>query len=148
MDVWALLGLGLMITGGGSGSAIGLVISSEAVIGLLKKRPDQFGVALAMAMPPATQGLYGFVAFMLYKGLVTPHMTTFQGAVILGAGMAMFLSCCLSAIWQGIICAAGIQSQAQGNNVFGTTMMLAAFPEFYAILSLVSAILMMPLMKM
>jgi hypothetical protein len=31
---------------------------------------------------------------------------------------------------------------------FGNTMILAAFPEFYAILSLIAAILMMPLLKL
>jgi V/A-type H+-transporting ATPase subunit K len=140
--ILATAGLGLMVTGGGAGSAQGLVITGEAVIGLLKKRPEKFGAALALAMPPATQGLYGFVAFMLYKGLVKPDMTPFAGGIILAAGIGMFLSCWLSAIYQGRVCAAGIEATAQGKEVFGITMMLAAFPEFYAILSLVAAILM------
>ena len=146
--IMATAGLGLMITGGGAGSAHGLSITGEAVIGLLKKKPEKFGTGLALAMPPATQGLYGFVAFFLYKNMVTPEITPFAGGIILASGIAMFLSCWISAIWQGKVCAAGIEATAQGKDVFGITFMLAAFPEFYAILSLVAAILMMPLAKM
>ena len=147
MNVFAAAGLGLMIGGGGAGSAMGLVISSSALIGLIKKRPELYGTGLALAMPPATQGLYGFVAFILYKNYVTAATTPFQAAIILAAGIGMFFSCLFSAIYQGKICADGIAATAQGKNVFGTTMMLAAFPEFYAILSLVAAIMMLGLMK-
>ncbi|MCX8042793.1 MAG: ATPase [Desulfobacterota bacterium] len=148
MDILATVGLGLMIAGGGAGSAIGLAISSSAFLGLLKKKPELFGTGLALVMPPATQGLYGFVAFVLYKNYVTADLTVFQGSLILAAGIGMFFPCLLSAIWQGKVCADGIAATAQGKNVFGITMMLAAFPEFYAILSLVGAILLMPLLRM
>ncbi len=147
VSILGIIGVGLMVGGGGAGSAMGLVISSSALLGLYKKRPEMLGVGLGLAMPPATQGLYGFVGFILYKNYLVPGITAFQAAVILAAGAAMFFSCLLSAIYQGMICADGIKATAQGKNVFGTTMMLAAFPEFYAILSLVMAIMMLGLMK-
>jgi V/A-type H+/Na+-transporting ATPase subunit K len=147
VSILGIIGLGLMVGGGGAGSAMGLGISSSALIGLFKKKPELLGVGLGLAMPPATQGLYGFVGFVLYKNYIVPGMTAFQAAVILAAGAAMFFSCLFSAIYQGKVCADGIAATAQGKNVFGTTMMLAAFPEFYAILSLVMAIMMLGLMK-
>lgn len=147
ISILGIVGVGLMVGGGGAGSAMGLVISSSALMGLIKKRPDLYGVGLGLAMPPATQGLYGFVGFILYKNYITAGMSAFQAGVILAAGMGMFFSCLLSAIYQGKICADGIAATAQGKNVFGQTMMLAAFPEFYAILSLVAAIMMLGLMK-
>jgi V/A-type H+-transporting ATPase subunit K len=147
MDILATAGLGLMIGGGGAGSAIGLAISGSAFLGLIKKKPEMFGAGLALVMPPATQGLYGFVAFVLYKNFITPDMSMFHSSIILAAGLGMFFACFFSAIWQGKVCADGIAATAQGKNVFGTTMMLAAFPEFYAILSLVAAILLMPLLR-
>ena len=148
MDILATAGLGLMIGGGGAGSAIGLAISSSAFLGLLKKKPELFGTGLALVMPPATQGLYGFVAFILYKNYVTANLSVFQGSIILAAGIGMFFSCLFSAIWQGRVCADGIAAIAQGKNVFGITMMLAAFPEFYAMLSFVAAILMQGLLML
>ena len=147
VSILGIVGLGLMVGGGGAGSAMGLAISSSALLGLIKKKPELFGVGLGLAMPPATQGLYGFVGFVLYKSYVVPGMSAFQAGVVLAAGVAMFFSCFFSAIYQGKICADGIAATAQGKNVFGTTMMLAAFPEFYAILSLVAAIMMMALLK-
>lgn len=148
MSILGIIGVGLMVSGGGAGSAMGLSISSSALLGLIKKRPDMLGVGLGLAMPPATQGLYGFVGFILYKNYIVPGLTPFQAAVILAAGAAMFFSCLFSAMYQGKVCADGIAATAQGKNVFGTTMMLAAFPEFYAILSLVAAIMMMTLLKL
>lgn len=145
--VLSMIGLGFMIGLSGSGSAWGLVISGQAVMGLIKKKPEAFATGIAMAAAPATQGLYAFVAFILYRGLISSTMTVWQGGVVLGAGLAVGIACFISAVYQGKICASGIAAYASGHNVFGQTLVLAAFPEFYAILSLVVAILMQGLMK-
>ena len=145
--ILAMIGLGLMVGFAGAGSAIGLVISGQAVMGLIKKKPEAYGIGLAMAAAPATQGLYGFVGYVMYSGMINAGLTNWQGGVVLGAGLAMGLACFISAIYQGKICASGIAAYSSGHNVFGQTLVLAAFPEFYAILSLVVAILMQGLMK-
>jgi len=145
--VLAMIGLGFMIGFAGSGSAWGLAVTGQAVMGLIKKNPGAFGTGLAMAAAPATQGLYGFVAFVIYSGVVNESLTLWQGGVVLGAGLAVGVACFISAIYQGKVCASGIAAYASGHNVFGQTLVLAAFPEFYAILSLVVAILMQGLMK-
>ena len=141
-SVLAMIGMGLMIGLSGTGSAMGLVISGQACMGLIRKKPEAFGLGLAMASPPATQGLYGFVGFMIYQQVLTPDMTLFAGAVALGAGLAVGIACLVSAIYQGIVCASGLAAFASGHNVVGQTFVLAAFPEFYAILSLIVAVLM------
>ncbi|RKX71755.1 MAG: ATPase [Spirochaetes bacterium] len=130
----------------GTGSAIGLVIGGTSVIGAVKKKPEAFGSSLVLSALPATQGLYGFVAFILFSGYVTPEMTVFQGALTLGAGIAMGLATLFSAIQQGKVCAAGISAMGSGHDVFGNTFILAVFPEFYAILALVVSILITGLM--
>jgi V/A-type H+-transporting ATPase subunit K len=148
--ILALIGMGLMVGLSGSGSAIGLAIGGGALLGTIKKRPEAFGNCLVLFGMPATQGLYGFVGFIMYNGKITnlgAAITTFQGAVVLGAGIAMGLACLISAIKQGEICAHGISAIGSGHNVFGNTIILGAFPEFYAILSLVAAILMQALLK-
>ncbi len=140
--VLAGIGLGLMIGLSGAGSAIGLVIGGSAVIGTIKKKPEAFGSCMVLSGLPATQGLYGFVAYFMIAPKVTPDMSLFAGAIVFAAGIAVGLVCLISAIQQGKVCASGISAIGSGNNVFGPTMILAAFPEFYAILSLVAAILM------
>ncbi len=150
-NILAMIGLGLMVGMSGAGSAIGTSIGGAAVIGMVKKKPDAFGNGMVLAALPATQGLYGFVAFIMFNGLLAGFMqtglSTFQGGVVLGAGLAIGLACLISAIKQGQVCANGISAIGQGHDVFGNTLILAAFPEFYAILSLVAAILMQGLIK-
>lgn len=144
----AMIGLGSMVGLSGAGSAIGLAITGQSLVGALKKNPSCFGAAFVPFTMPATQGLYGFVGFIMYNGAITPQFTVFQGAVVLGAGIAMGVACLLSAINQGKICASGIAAIGGGHSALGgQTIILGAFPEFYAILSLVAAILMQGLLK-
>ncbi len=144
--ILAGIGLGLMVGLSGTGSAIGLVIGGTSAIGAMKKKPEVFGSSLVLSALPATQGLYGFVCFILFSGFVTPEMSVFQGAMTLGAGIAMGLAALFSAIQQGKVCAAGISAMGSGHDVFGNTFILAVFPEFYAILALVVSILITGLM--
>lgn len=140
--ILAMTGIGLMVGLSGAGSAIGLSIGGSAVIGMLKKKPEKFANGLILSAMPATQGLYGFVAFIMYNDSMSTELSLFKGAVVFGAGIAMGLATFISAIQQGKICASGISAIGSGHEVFGNTFILAAFPEFYAILSLVAAILM------
>jgi len=144
-DILAMIGIGLMVGLSGAGSAIGTAIGGSAVVGMLKKKPDAFGNGMVLAALPATQGLYGFVGFIMYNTLLgdftSTGMTAFQGGVVLAAGLALGIAALISAIQQGKVCANGISAIGGGNNVFGNTLILAAFPEFYAILALVAAIL-------
>ena len=86
---------------------------------------------------PATQGLYGFVAFLMTMG----RDFTVDGPLMLGIGLGVGLICLFSAIRQGQISASGIVGISQGHNVLTNTLIYAAFPEFYAILSLVAALM-------
>lgn len=145
--IYATLGLGLMFGLSGVGSVIGLVAGGNAVVGALRKRPEIFGTTLVLSGLPATQGLYGFVSYIIYQGHVRASMSIFDASVVFGAGLGFGIVALFSAIKMGQVCAAGISSMGSGHNVFGSTLVLAAFPEFYAILGLVAAILMAGLIK-
>ena len=144
--VWEYLlsaiGLGLMFGLSGAGSAIGLVSGGSAVVGALRKRKEIFGLGLVLAGLPATQGLFGFVAFILFSGHLTPNIDMMTASIMFGAGVGMGLVNLVSAIKMGQITSAGVTSMGMGNDVFVNTLVLAAFPEFYAILGLVGGILM------
>ena len=62
-------------------------------------------------------------------------------SAIFGAGLGLVLVAFFSAIRQAQVCANGIVAIGSGYNVFGTTMVLAVFPELYAILGLLVLIL-------
>jgi len=145
--ILATIGLGIMFGLSGVGSVIGLVIAGSSGVGALSKRPEVFGQALILTALQATQGLYGFVGFIIYSSTVTPTMNWFTVAIVLGAGLGMGLVNLISAIHMGKVCAAGISSIGMGHNAFVSTMIFAAFPELYAILGLVGGIMMNGLIK-
>ena len=135
--VLGYLGLGLMLALAGIGSSIGTTIAGNAAEGALKVNPERSGNYMVLSALPATQGIYGFVAFFLWLSKVTPD----TGAKIFGIGISVGIVCLLSAIRQGMVCANGIVGVSQGHNVFTNTLIYAALPEFYAILGLVGAIM-------
>ena len=89
-------------------------------------------------------GLYGFAGYFMFQtifGILTPEMTGIQAAAILGAGIALGLVALFSAIRQGQVCANGIAAIGQGHDVFSNTLILAVFPELYAIVALAATFL-------
>jgi len=137
----AYLGLGLMVFLSGVGSAIGVSIGGQAAIGALKRRDDAFGNYMLLSALPGTQGLYGFAGFFIISGSVVEGLTMLQGASILGAGIMLGGVALFSAMQQGKICANGINAIAGGHDVFGKTMILAVFPELYAIIAFAATFL-------
>lgn len=141
--ILAYIGLALMVVLSGTGSSIGVVIGGNATLGALKKKDDAFGSYMLLSALPGTQGLYGFAGFFIINssGVITPEMSLLQGMAILAAGLALGTVGLISAIVQGRVCANGIASIASGYDVFGKTMVLAVFPELYAIVAFATTFL-------
>lgn len=139
--ILAYVGIALMVGLTGIGSVYGLTICGNAVVGALKKRPDALGTYILLSALPSTQGIYGFVGYFLLQGFLTAQITALQAAAIFGAGAALGFVGLFSALRQGQVCANGIAATGAGHNVTAGTMIMAAFPEFYAILALLSLIL-------
>jgi V/A-type H+-transporting ATPase subunit K len=139
--ILAYIGVGLMIGLAGIGSALGVSIGGNASLGALKKNPDAFGNYLVLSALPGTQGLYGFMGYFILKGFLTTEVTWMQAGAIFGAGLALGFVALISAIKQGQVCANGIASIGAGYNVFGNTLILAVFPELYAIIAFAATFL-------
>jgi V/A-type H+/Na+-transporting ATPase subunit K len=139
----AYIGLGIMVFLSGIGSAIGVSIGGQSAIGGLKRREEAFGNYMLLSALPGTQGLYGFAGFFIINssGILGPQITMLQGAAILGAGIMLGGVGLFSAMQQGKICANGINAIAGGHDVFGKTMILAVFPELYAIIAFAATFL-------
>ncbi|MCO6486585.1 MAG: hypothetical protein J5I41_12495 [Saprospiraceae bacterium] len=141
--ILAYIGVGLMIGLPGIGSSIGVSIGGKTSIGALKKKPDAFGNYLILSALPGSQGLYGFIGFFVMNGRIAElgDLTVAQGAAILAAGIGLGLAGLYSAIKQGEVVAHGIEGIASGHDVFGRTIVLAVFPELYAIIAFAAAFL-------
>ena len=142
--ILAYAGLALMFLAG-IGSAIGVAKGGNATIGALKKRPDAFGSYMLLSALPGTQGLYGFAGFFIIhnqmSSILEGGMEMYQGMSILAAGLALGLVGLWSARWQGGVTANGIAGIGSGHDVFGNTMILAVFPELYAIIAFAATFL-------
>ncbi|NPA36070.1 MAG: V-type ATP synthase subunit K [Chlorobi bacterium] len=140
--VLAYTGIGIMLALTGIGSAYGVTIGGNAAIGAMKKNSDAFGNYLVLSALPGTQGLYGFGAFFIFlnhEGLLVPDMSWLNAAAVFGAGLGLGLVGLFSAIRQGQVSANGIAGIGSGHDVFGNTLILAVFPELYAILGFAAA---------
>ena len=131
------LGMGLMLGLAGIGSCYGTTIAGNAAVGAMKKDASKSAGYIILSALPATQGLYGFLAFLLHVGSVTAE----TGVLWFGVGLGVGIVCLFSAIRQGQVCANGIVGMSQGHDVQTNTMIYAALPEFYAILALVATFL-------
>ncbi len=142
----AYTGMAIMLAVACIGSAIGVTIGGNATIGALKKNPDIFGSAMILCALPSTQGLYGFAAFflMLNKLKVMTVITLNQSLAILAVGIAVGIVGWYSSIKQSQLVANGIVEMGNGYDVFGKTLILAVFPELYAILAFAAAFLALP----
>ena len=131
--ILAYVGIALMIGLCGIGSALGVTYGGNATVGAMKKNDEAFGNYLVLSAMPGTQGLYGFLGFFLLQNVLTAEITWLQAAAVFGAGLGLGLVCLFSAIRQGQVCANGIIGIGAGYDVFGKTLILAVFPELYAI---------------
>lgn len=140
----AYVGIALMLILSGVGSAYGVTIAGNAAVGALKKVDSAFGNFLVLTALPGTQGLYGFAGYFMFQsifGVLTPDITAIQAAAVFAAGVTMGFVGLFSSIRQGQVCANGIAAIGQGHNVFTNTLILAVFPELYAIVSLAGVFL-------
>ncbi|MFR9672442.1 MAG: ATPase [Rikenellaceae bacterium] len=123
---------------GGVASAIGTSTCGQAAVGAMKKNGDAFGSYMVLAALPGSQGLYGFVTFFMVTNifnLIGESTTILQGAAVLGIGILVGVVNLAASIYQGRVCANGIVAIGNGHDVMGKTLIMAAFPELYAILT-------------
>ena len=126
--------MGLSLSLGLAGSAVGLSIAFQALLG---GGTENFYKNIAVAMMPSSQGIYSIVVlFSNMDGLNTDPYTVAGRAAIFG--IAMFFS----AWYQGAVCAAGIRSIQEGRNTMANALVSGAMPETYAVFALVMTFIM------
>ncbi len=139
--ILAYVGVALMVGLAGIASAVGTAISGQAAVGAMKKNDGAFGSYMVLSALPGSQGLYGFVCFFMVQGLISADMTLLQGAAVFGSGLLVGVVTLASSIFQGKVCANGIAAIGNGHDVMGKTLILGAFPELYAILTVAATFL-------
>ena len=126
----AYVGIALMTGLTFIGSSYGVTIAGNAVVGAMKKNPDALGTYIALSALPSSQGLYGFVGYFMMQKFLVADISMLAATAVFGAGLVLGFA--------GFYSIAGVGA---GHNVFGATMVMAVFPELYAILALLVVIL-------
>ncbi len=144
----AILGAALAVGLSGTGSSMGVGIAGESAAGVLSEDPDKFGLTLLLVALPGTQGIYGFLSafwVMLKINLLGGVM-----AISPAVGLQIFFACLpvglvglTSGIYQGRVAASGIQLAAKRPEDTGKGVILAAMVETYAVLGLLTTILLL-----
>jgi V/A-type H+-transporting ATPase subunit K len=142
----SILGASLAVGLGGFGSAIGVGIAGEVAAGVTAEDPEKFGKTLLLQALPGTQGIYGFLAafwVMLKINLLggVLNVSDAVGWQILFASLAVGLNCIISGIWQGRVAASGIAMVGRRPDEAGKGLIFAAMVETYAVLGLLTTIL-------
>lgn len=130
------------------GSAKGVGMVGEAAAGLLSDDPSRFAQCLILQILPGTQGLYGFVIWFMVLNKIglmgggDVVVSTAAGWAICLACLPMALGGLISAPAQARVASAGVSLMAKQPKEMIKGVMMAVMVEFYAILSLLTSILM------
>ena len=144
--VWALLGAGIAIIGGGVGSAFGVSYASRAAAGVVSEDPDKFGKLMIFQLLPSTNVLYGFIVAFLV--LMLTLLAPGGGAdLTIADGLKYFVACLPyaavgmpSSITQAKVCVSCINMVGKNSEFLGRGITLASFIEIVTLLSLVISI--------
>ncbi|MCL2768346.1 MAG: V-type ATP synthase subunit K [Synergistaceae bacterium] len=145
----SLLGAALSAALAGAGSAIGVGIAGESAGGVMTEDPSKFGLCLILQALPGTQGIYGIIVTFIVLAKVgllggeSVAVSWIQGLAIFAACLPIAIGGWLSAIAQGKTSAASIQMMAKRPEEMGKALVLPAMVETYAVLALLTSIIML-----
>jgi len=125
-------------------STIGIATAASSGVATLAEDPRQFRNVLILASLPMTQSFYGLIVLILVITGVLPNMPAAGSAGIVALGVSLIAAFAFgfSAVYQGMVCAAGISMLPKtGGKILTSSMMLAVFVELIAVLALVFTIM-------
>ena len=134
--IMATFGAGLAVILAGIGSSIGIGYPARAAAGVLSEDPTRFGSMFLLVVLPGTQGFYGIVAAFLIIGKIPSVETLAQGMQLFFAALPVAFAGLVSGIYQGKVCAAGINLVAKRAKEAMKGVIYAAMIETYAVLGL------------
>lgn len=146
--ILAVFGAALAALMGGIGSAKGVGMVGEAAAGLVTEEPEKFGKSLILQVLPGTQGFYGFITGLILlqrigvlSGKIAP-LTLGQGFLFFCAALPSAIVQYKSATYQAKTAVAGLQILAKRPERFFGGVIYAVMVETYAVIALITSILM------
>ena len=140
MDVdYSMVGPALVLGLGCIGSAIGCGIGGMASHAVMSRVEENHGKFIGMSAAPASQSIYGFVLMLLMsRAILAGALSPIAGIAIGIFSGSAFLA---SSVFQGKVCATGIQASAKQPAIFGKCFAAVGIIESFALFAFVFSIL-------
>ena len=123
------------------GSAIGCGIAGMASHGVMARVDENHGKFIGMSALPSSQAIYGFVLMILMKQAIIAKTLSALSAVGIGASIGFAIM--ISAIYQGMCAATGIQASAKQPSVYGKCLAALGIVESFSLFAFVFALLLL-----
>lgn len=136
-----MVGPVLTLTISSIGSCIGCYIAGAASHAVMSRVEEGHGKFIGMASTPASQSIYGFILMLLMSKAITAGTLS----PVSGIAMGLFtgLAFMASSVFQGKVCATGIQASAKQPAIFGKCFAAVGIIESFALFTFVFAILLL-----
>lgn len=123
------------------GSSIGCWIAGAASHAAMSRTEEGHGKFIGMAAAPSSQVIYGFLLMLqMSKAITAGTLSPISGIAI---GLMSGLAIAVSAIYQGRVCATGIQASLKQPSVYGKCFAAIGIIESFALFAFVFALLIM-----
>jgi len=136
-----MVGPALALGLSGIGSAVGCGIAGMASHAVMSRVDEGHGKFIGLAAAPSSQMIYGFILMLLMSRAI--HAGTLTPGSAIGIGLSSGLAIMISAIYQGMLCATGIQATAKQPSVFGKCFASIGIIESFALFAFVFPLLIM-----
>lgn len=138
---FAMIGPAIVLGLSCLGSAIGCGIGGMASHGVMSRVDENHGKFIGMSAMPSSQSIYGFVLMILMRDAIKAN--TLSAASGVGIGLFIGLAIMISAIYQGMCAASGIQASAKQPAVFGKCFAALGIVESFSLFAFVFALLLL-----
>lgn len=123
------------------GSSIGCCIGGMASHAAMARTEDGHGKYIGMAAAPSSQIIYGFILMLLMsQKIIDGSLSPLSGLAI---GIASGSAIMISAIYQGMVAASGIEASLKQPAIFGKCFAAIGIIESFALFAFVFALLIM-----
>jgi V/A-type H+-transporting ATPase subunit K len=121
------------------GSSIGCWIAGSASHAAMSRTEDGHGKFIGMAAAPSSQIIYGFLLMLQMTKAIQAGTLSPVSAIAIGLFSGSAIA--ISAIYQGKVCATGIQATLKQPSVFGKCFAAIGIIESFALFAFVFALL-------
>jgi V/A-type H+/Na+-transporting ATPase subunit K len=123
------------------GSSIGCCIAGMASHAAMARTEEGHGKFIGMAAAPSSQIIYGFILMLLMSQRINAGTISSLSGLAIGASSGAAIM--LSAVYQGKVCASGIEASLRQPAVFGKCFAAIGIIESFALFAFVFALLIM-----